>query len=402
MKAPSLNWLAVAAWAAALVAVAVSVSLPGKGGKLYPTFVSAGDHFRHGEPLYGPVPPGQDQYRYGPLAAAAFAPWSEVPAPIGAVLWRWLQAAAFLLALRAWSRVAVPQVSWAALALLCLPLVLGNVFNAQLNPLVVALLLAGLAAFARDRYWLAAIAVAGAAAFKVYPLAVGLLLCVIEPRRFVPRLALAVAIAVALPFACQSPEYVGRQFGDWFERVSGDDRTDQPIERGYHDFQKLLRRWGGPTPLPAYRALEVMAGGAMAGLLLWGRRHARSRDQQLQAAAGLGLVWCTLFGPATESATYLLLAPVAAHAVLAVNGRPLAERVGVRGVYLLLLSVPVALWFPRPVSDPYRALIPQAHGAMLLLVWIGWRTVFGLWPSRCPTLSGEPTGVSPRVMPAIG
>src|SRR4029079_12615343 len=122
MSRLSMIRVAVSAWAVALVGVAVAVSLPGKVGKLYPTFVAAGEHFKTGEPVYGPVPPDQDQYRYSPLVAAAFAPWSELPTPVGAVLWRWLQAAAFLLALRAWSRVAVPQVSFPALALLCLPL----------------------------------------------------------------------------------------------------------------------------------------------------------------------------------------------------------------------------------------------------------------------------------------
>jgi DMSO reductase anchor subunit len=147
-----------------------------------------------------------------------------------------------------------------------------------------------------------------------------------------------------------------------------DDRTDQPMERGYHDFQKLLRRWGEPTTLTTYRLMEVVAGCAAAGVVFAARR--RGRAQRVQLCAGLGLVWCTLFGPATESATYMLLAPVAAQAVLAVTGRPVWERVCVRGAYLLLLSVPVALWFPRSVSDPYRALIPQAHGALILLAWI--------------------------------
>jgi hypothetical protein len=360
--------LAFAAWAVALLGVAVAVSRPGKAGKLYPTFVAAGEHFKNGDPVYGWIPPDQDQYRYSPLVAAAFAPWSELPVPVGAVLWRWLQAAAFLLALRAWSRVSIPDVSFPALALLCLPLTVGNVFNAQLNPLVAALLLTGLTAFGRERYWLAAIAVAGATVFKVYPLAVGLLLCVIEPRRLAPRLFLAVAVGFALPFAFQSPDYVSQQFADWFERVSTDDRTDQPMERGYHDFQKLLRRWGEPTPLTAFRGMEVLAGCAAAGLVYASRR--KSRDHRVQSCAGLGLVWCTLFGPATESATYMLLAPVAAQAVIAVSNRPLWERVWVRGAYLLLLSVPVALWFPRSVSNPYRALIPQAHGALLLLAWV--------------------------------
>ena len=369
--------LAIAVWSIALIGVAVAVSLPGKSGKLYPTFVAAGEHFWNGEPVYGPVPPGQDQFRYSPLVAAMCAPWSDLPAPVGGVLWRWLQAAAFLLALRSWSRVTVPNVPWPALALLCLPLTLGNVFNAQLNPVVAALLLLGLTAFARERHGWAAIAVAGATLIKVYPLAVGLLLCVIEPQRFGTRLALAVAIGLGLPFAVQSPAFVGQQLADWFDRVHTDDRSDQPLERGYHDFQKLLRRWGEPTRLATYRGIEVVTGCAMAGLILVGRSRNWDRRRLVQACTGLGLVWCTLFGPATESATYMLLAPVAAHAVIAVRGRPWWEQVWIRGSYLLLISVPVALWFPRPVSDPYRALIPQAHAALLLLTWIVWTGRWG-------------------------
>src|SRR5262249_8703990 len=148
--------------------------------------------------------------------------------------------------------------------------------------------------------------------------------------------------------------------------------TEQPIQKGYHDFQKVLRRWGVTTDLSTYRGLEVIAAGAFAGFIWWGRRSGWDRDRQIQASAGLGLVWCTLFGPATESATYMLVAPVAAHAALAVTDRPLWERIWVRGAYLLLLSVPLALWFPRPISDPYRALIPQAHAALTLLAWIVW------------------------------
>src|SRR5262249_30128086 len=150
--------------------------------------------------------------------------------------------------------------------------------------------------------------------FKVYPIGLGLLLCVVEPRRFGPRLLLAVAIGGAIPFALQSPDYVSRQFEDWVDRVRADGRTEEPIQKGYHDFQKVLRRWGVTTDLSTYRGLEVIAAGAFAGFIWWGRRSGWDRDRQIQASAGLGLVWCTLFGPATESATYMLLAPVAAHA----------------------------------------------------------------------------------------
>jgi hypothetical protein len=368
MSSRLLSWLAVAAWAIILAVVAVAV-LAGKTGKLYATFVAAGDHFRQAEPLYGDVPAGQDIYRYSPLVAAALVPWTYVSPSVGEVLWRWAQAIAFLVALRAWSRVAVPAVPWPVLALLSLPLVAGNIFNGQLNPLVAALLLAGLAAFARERYGLAAGLISAAAMIKIYPIALGLLLCVVEPRRFGPRLAVAVAIGCTAPFALQSEDYVERQFAQWMQRVETDDRTEQPIYKGYHDFQKLLRCWGMPTDLSTYRVMEVAAGCAAAAFVMWGRTRGWIRHRQIQACAGVGLVWCTLFGPATESATYMLLAPIAAHAVVAVVDRAFWERVWVRWSYMLLVSVPVILWFPRPVSDPYRAFIPQAHAAVLLLFW---------------------------------
>src|SRR4051812_12955589 len=125
MKSLRSSQWAVVAWATALVVVAIVVSFPRMSGKLYPTFVAAGAHFERGEPVYGWFPESQDQYRYSPLVAATFAPWSHVPTPLGAILWRWLQAILLLLALRAWSRAAMPRVPWPTLALASLPLVLG-------------------------------------------------------------------------------------------------------------------------------------------------------------------------------------------------------------------------------------------------------------------------------------
>jgi hypothetical protein len=369
MKSITLRWLALGAWAVVLVTIAGAIALAGKGGRLYSTFVLAGERFCGGGSIYT-WPKGQeDLYRYSPLVAAAFAPWGHLPTPVGGVLWRLLEAAVFLLALRAWSRVAVPAVPWPGLALLSLPLVAGNLFNGQLNPLVAALMLAAIAAFARERYWLSAFAVAAATLIKVYPIALGLLLCTVEPRRFSARLVLAITIGCAVPFAFQSEDYVSRQFADWVQRMSLDDRTEESLPRGYHDFQKLLRRWGMPRDLPTYRAMEVLAGCAMASFILGGRTSGWGREEQIQACAGFGLVWCTLFGPATESATYMLLAPIASHAFVAVSSRPLWERVWVRSAYLLLVLAQVIVWFPRPVSDPIRALIPQAHAAVMLLVW---------------------------------
>src|SRR5262249_56033839 len=130
---------------------------------------------------------------------------------------------------------------------------IGNIFNAQPNPLVCALMLTGVAAFAREHYGLAAAAIVGATLFKVYPISLGLLLCVVEPRRFGPRLLLAVAIGGAIPFALPSPDYVSRQFEDWMGRFSADHRTENPIQKGDPPPQNMLRppaQTTHPSPLP--------------------------------------------------------------------------------------------------------------------------------------------------------
>lgn len=398
MRRPTdLTTVTLAAWAGVLLAVAVVVAI--KPGRLYPTFVDAGTHFRNGEPVIGQFSLERDLFRYSPTVAASFVPWGFLPMSVGGVLWRVFQAAALLLALRAWARVTVPAVPWPALALLVLPLSIGNFHNGQLNPIVCALMLGGVVAFTRDRYWLAAAVVAAATMFKIYPLSLGLLLCVVEPRRFAPRLVLALAAGLALPFALQSREFVCEQYRLWWVWLQLDDRTYQSMGRGYHDFQKLLTRWGLPTSLEAYRVMEMAAGALAAGFVLGGRLMRWDRAKQVHACAVLGLTWCTLFGPSTESATYMLLAPVAAFAAIVVTGRPLWERVWVRGCYMLLLSANVIQWFPSDVVEAYRGtLIPQAHAALFLLVWLVWRLAaragaLGWRQASRPAGEATPTGL---------
>src|SRR5208337_186432 len=75
--------------------------------------------------------------------------------------------------------------------LLLLPLALGNLDVGQSNPLVVGQLMFAIAAVRVERWNIAALCVAIPTFFKIYPLAVGMLICVIAPRRFVWRLLVA-------------------------------------------------------------------------------------------------------------------------------------------------------------------------------------------------------------------
>src|SRR5262249_55580391 len=150
----------------------------------------------------------QDQFRYSPLTAVLLVPFHHLPLRLGGVVWRWLNAGVLLAGFGWWLRTA-PVVRTARqqgiLFLLLTPLSLSSLNNGQPNPLVIGLLLAALAAAARDRWTLAAGFVGLATTIKLYPLAIGLLLVAAYPRRFTLRLLLMLALAAVLPFACQPP-----------------------------------------------------------------------------------------------------------------------------------------------------------------------------------------------------
>src|SRR5262249_16769112 len=106
-------------------------------------------------------------------------------------------------------------------------------------------------------------------------------------------------------------------------------------------------------------------------------RRFGSADRAAGLALGLGCVWMTTFGPATESPTYVLLVPIAALAVVqAWSNRPAdwIARVLTASAYFLLLSVHAPRW-KQPLSNAYRPLGPQPGAGLLVaaaLIWDPW------------------------------
>src|SRR5205807_1857488 len=134
-----------------------------------------------------------------------------------------------------------------------------------------------------------------------YPIALGLLLCLVEPRRFTPRLAACLMAGAALPYLCQRPDYVTSQYAEFFHHLVGDDRTQFAIDAGYRDLHMLLRVAGINLSLQAYRLLEIMLGLACAAIVLGGVRRGWNNRTAAAACLSLSVCWMTLAGPATES-----------------------------------------------------------------------------------------------------
>jgi hypothetical protein len=209
-------------------------------------------------------------------------------------------------------RPRLTETSAALLAALLLPLSVGSLNNGQPNSLIAGCLLLGLSAILAQRWWLAAVCLAVPVLFKVYPVAVILLLLLGCPVRLGWRIGLCVVVGLLLPLAFKDADFVSQLYASWVDQVAGDNRHDRALEKTYRDFHLLMRCVGWQVSEKAYQVLQLAAAGLAAATVLRGRWCDWSRVLHLRAALDLGCCWIMLFGPATESCTYALLAPTLA------------------------------------------------------------------------------------------
>lgn len=270
----------------------------------------AGWHWMHGQYLYA----NWRGFVYSPVTASFFVPFSCLPPRLAYGLWLAANAGTFLGGLEALFKTNLlpgfSQKGVGIVYLLLLPLALGNLDVGQANPLVVGLLMFATAAVRVERWNIAALCVALPAFIKIYPLAVGMLICVVAPRRFGWRLLLALLLLAVAPFLFQHWSYVSDQYHAWIETRIADNRIHYPEKYLPIDLWFLLH-WVCRLPIQPwfYSAIQAGTGAAMALLGVWGRWKNWNIGRSLIGLFFLGSVWMPLCGPATESHTYLLMAP---------------------------------------------------------------------------------------------
>lgn len=366
--------LALWVWAMMLLAICGRAFVWPRIHSVYPIFANAARTWLAGADLYGVSASGRqlDPYRYSPLVAVLLLPFSALPDRVGGVLWRLLNAAVFLGGMAWWSRAVVPlplaQTQRAALFLLVVPFSIGSLNNGQSNPLLIGLLLIATAGVAGGRWTLASTCLGLACLFKVYPIALGLLLAVLYPRKLAGRLAGVLALGLTLPFLFQETHYVIRQYVSWLLSVWAEDRRNWPLAVSYRDLWLLFRVWHVPIGPAGYLALQVLAALGVAAGCLAGRFRGWPVRQLLTGALALGTGWMMVFGPVTESSTYILFAPALAWAVMEAWLAPRPRWiVGVLLVSLGLFTVS-SLAGAFPGTSHFHALGLQPLAALLTVV----------------------------------
>lgn len=348
------KWVA-GLWVALCVALVVYAVLKPHRQTVYPVYRVANADWFASNNLYVLRTEGPDQYRYSPTFAVAFTPLAALPERAGNALWKLLNALVFLAGLWVWARRVVP---WSATpsrvagaffvaAFAALP----SFFNGQVNLMVTGFIMLAAGALTAERWWCAAGWLAAAALIKVFPLALALVVCALYPRRFAPRFAAAVAALAALSFVAQSPEYVLAQWEKWLGHLTD---TSLAPRDGHRSLDALLDRIGFGVNRRAFQFVAALTGGVV---LLVALRASRCADVRATLAVTVSwfLCWALVFGPATENATFAILAPALAWSCVAVAERPGArlERIWlVACVYLTGLA-------SSDAGGPFRAFFDR-------------------------------------------
>jgi hypothetical protein len=311
------------AWVVLALLMCLRTALWPTRNSVYPIFSDAGRGWLAGTDLYDQHfwQLQIDEFRYSPLVAASFVPVSLLPDAVGGVLWRLANMGIFFAGMVAFCRVVYPGgtriglVGATCMGWLLIPLGLPSFNNGQANPVVIGSLLLAVVAAYRGRWNLAAIALAWPILFKVYPLAVALLLLLVYPRQLGWRLGLLLILGLLLPFALQDPSYVSRQYADWFAKLAREDRTNRMLPDTYRDFWLLVRWTHLPIAHHWYPPLQLAVAGGIALVVVVGRLWRWQPTTLLFHLVNLGCCWMLLFGPATENSTYILIAPTVVIAV---------------------------------------------------------------------------------------
>jgi len=362
---------AVCVWVIFLAVVCIKTIAKPLSANIYPTFASAGSDFAAGQKLYDadhPVDhPYTDNFRYSPIVAAGFWPFSLMSWGVGGAIWRLLCAAVFLSGLWAFARRIGPSLALPGFFLLAVPLCFYSFHNGQVNPIVIGWLLWA-TVWAYDGKWnAAAVALAAAILMKVYPISLAGLFVLLAPVRLAVPLLLALVAGVVLPYAFQPAEYVTSQYQYWFANLQSDDRTQFPLWGGYQDFHMLLRVVGIEIPRQKYFAVQGAMGLLAAAVVFRQIRLGIDRRTITINAFTLGSCWMILFGT-VETATFTLLAPVFARELLDAKGRPRwALPVALAGAGFFLVGL-IALTLPHAIHRPIIALGVQPLGALLVSI----------------------------------
>src|SRR5262245_26679734 len=180
-------------WLALAAALAVRTALRPEAHTIFPVLAGGAAHWWADEPPYANYRPALDYFRYPPLLAITLTPFDALGLRAGGILWNWCSLTLFAAGLWRFLRAVTPEIAapgrQAAFLALATAAALRSLWNGQSNTVAVGMLLFGVAALVRGRWWWSALWLAASVQVKLTPLPLVLLLCLLWPRQLPVRIA---------------------------------------------------------------------------------------------------------------------------------------------------------------------------------------------------------------------
>jgi Glycosyltransferase family 87 len=301
-------------WCLYVVIVCLRIYLHPGSHSVFTEYRGAGGAWIHQAEVYEI----QGTFLYSPLIAALYSPFALISKNVSEVLWRVLLGLALPLALwfNARKLFAFSKQEFAWLFLLIMPLTLSSLNNGQANIIIIVLLLVATGAVSQSRWFLCAFCAAFAVYWKIYPIAFALLLALVFPKKLIFRILLVLIGLFVVSLFLQKPSYVLQQYGDWLVNLASDRRRAHEYYGRWRDFYLLLRLIGIPISPMWWTIVELAAGVIAAGICFLGTIRRWPLVTLVFGAMSLAIVWMLLFGPATEAATYALIAVPSAYLLI--------------------------------------------------------------------------------------
>lgn len=381
-------------WLAVILGLSVHAFFLPYSHSVYDVYQLAARHWLSGEDMYVPA---REHYRYSPLFAVSLTPLAVLPDGLGAAAWKLLNCGLFAWGVFVGSRRLCPNVlsanQAAVVPLLALPLALHSMYNSQANLMMLGSLLLGMAAAAEEKWQRAAAWLAWATLIKGYPLALAMVLAAMFPWQFAARYVMALAAGLLLPFAAGRPSMVMSQYASWWHHLR--DSTEIMRER-LRSVDQLFVVYSRPISERTFALIELLAGVAVLVICLGIARRLTDRREILFRTFLWFSLWVVLFGPATESCTYVVAGPAVAWAVVDAWRRraPWFERALLVGS-LLMMGPMVTDMFGQTIRNFSNEHGSQPIGGLLLLCWLAieWRRRIRSLDGQClPPADERPAG----------
>lgn len=319
---------------------------------------------------------------YLPTFAMLFTPFTELPEPVGAVLWRTVTIGVYLLGLYGLcKRMQQTNRLFPLVSLLVLPIAWSAGLNGQVNLLLAGTMMLGLNALidqqpSRCAGWLAL-----SFALKPISLVFILLVATCYPRTRFPLLV-GILIALGLPYLLAEPGYVNQQYLGYWESMRL--ASLRGMHGSYAHWFGLWKAWGWEISENWQFYTRLFCAPLTLGIVYYTQRKFHRPDKQFYLFS-FAMLYLMLMNPLNERNTFALLAPVLG---IMASRCCLDERNYYSGGILVGLAVCIAgaYEFGRLFPFEIRSVWLAPFAAFLFLLWIIPRVA--LAPSKQLNLSG--------------